>query len=316
MKHDTAGDPITGLKWTRKTTEKIVAELQALGILVSANTVGRLLKKMDFSLRLNHKKISSSGKNKPEDRRNRDRQFEYIRTLRESFSKKGSPAISVDAKKRELIGNFKNPGTSWEQESILVNDHDFRSQAVGVGLSYGIYDTQANKGCVVVGTTYDTPAFAVDAIVKWWCEQGCKRYPETKELLILADSGGSNSARARAWKLALQQALCNQYGISVTVCHYPPGASKWNPIEHRLFSEITKNWRGKPLESYETMLNYIRTTKTTTGLKVKAFLAEKNYEKGEKISDDQMSKLQLQSHETFPQWNYTLRPQKCKVIFA
>ena len=308
MKYETAGDPITGLKWTRRTTEKIAEELKSLGIQVCKNTVGRLLKKMGFSLRVNHKKIG--GDIKPENRKNRDKQFGYIGSLREDYAKDGNPVISVDTKKKEMIGEFKNPGTSWNLEPILVNDHDFRSYADGIGIPYGLYDTQANTGSVFVGLTHDTPEFAVESIENWWCIEGCKRYPNSAKFLILADCGGSNSVRSRVWKHTIQQKLCDRHGLSVTVSHYPPGTSKWNPIEHRLFSEISKNWAGKPLDSYETMLNYIRTTKTSSGLKVNAYLVNKKYEKGQSVSDDQMAKLSIAQHETLPKWNYTLTPRK------
>lgn len=318
MKYDTAGDPITGLKWTRKTTEKIAYELKAIGIKVSPNTVARLLKDMGFSLRVNQKKIASGGKLiSKEEKEIRDCQFIYIRHLRETFAEKRCPVISVDTKKKELIGNFKNPGTSYthDQEPVLTNDHDFRSYSIGIGIPYGIYDTLINHGVVYVGTTFDTPEFAVESIEKWWCNQGRSRYGNAKEILILADGGGSNSSHSRAWKYDIQHKLCNRYGISVTVCHYPPGTSKWNPIEHRLFSQISKNWAGIPLKSYETMINYIRTTKTSTGLQVNAFLLKKEYEKGVKISDSQMSNLLLEKHDTFPKWNYTIKPMKMGSYF-
>jgi hypothetical protein len=309
MKHETAGDPMSGLKWTRKTTEKIAEQLAKLKIDVSPNTVGRLLKDKGFSLRVNHKKLTS-GNRSAKQRNLRNQQFEYISQMREAFAKRGSPIISVDAKKKEQIGRFKNAGTSWEEEPQLVNDHDFRSKAEGIAISYGIYDTLDNFGFVVVGTSHETPAFAVDSIELWWKSCGCKMHADAKELLILADSGGSNSYRTRAWKYHLQYHFCNCYGLTVTVCHYPPGASKWNPIEHRLFSEITKNWLGIPLESYEKVLKYIRTTKTATGLKVRARLVKKQYKKGEKISIQDMATLSINRHKILPKLNYNLTPQK------
>jgi hypothetical protein len=266
MKYETAGDPMGGLKWTRKATRKVAKELRSLGIEVSANTVCRLLKKMDYSLRVNRKQIAAA--NSPE----RNEQFLYIKGLRERFRQEGKPQISVDGKKKELVGQFKNAGTLWSREPILVNDHDFRSMAKGMAVSYGIYDTGANRGMVFVGTSHDTPAFAVESIGQWWEMDGMKRYPSTDHLLVLADGGGSNAARCRAWKEKIQSEICDRHGISVTVCHYPPGASKWNPIEHRFFSEISKNWAGRPLDSYETILNYIGTTRTQTGLEVQAHL--------------------------------------------
>jgi hypothetical protein len=310
MKYETAGDPITGLKWTRRTTEKLAEQLKSLGIQVSANTVGKLLKDMGFSLRVNHKKISSGGKKlTPQAQRKRDQQFGYIGDLRESFAKKAIAIISADTKKKELIGNFKNQGATWRCESKPTNDHDFPTYAIGKGIPYGIYDTLANLGTVYLGTTHDTASFAVDSIVKWWKNEGSKRYLNTKSLYILADGGGSNSSRSRVWKYRIQEKLCDQFGLSVTVSHYPPGASKWNPIEHRLFSEISKNWAGEPLETYEKTLKLIRTTKTSTGLKVKAHFVRKHYKTGEKISNKQMDSLSLQPHKIFSNWNYTINPR-------
>jgi hypothetical protein len=240
----------------------------------------------------------------------RNRQFKYINRKRKEFAAAGNPVISVDAKKKEKVGNFKNNGTTWQQDAYEVNDHDFLTDAVGMAVPYGIYDTEANRGFVVVGTTHETPAFAVDSITQWWNRYGRRAYPDTNELLILADCGGSNSARARAWKYRLQHRLCDPHGLKVTVCHYPPGASKWNPIEHHLFSYISKNWAGKPLASYETVLKYIQTTKTSTGLAVKASLVTKNYETGEKIKPADMKQLDLNMHKIHPKWNYTLQPSR------
>ena len=309
LKHDKAGDPVRGLKWTRKTTRKIARQLHQLDIWISAKTVGRLLKKMGFSLRVNRKTLESGNKNPP-PRRVRNRQFKYIEQKREEFALRANPVLSVDTKKKEMVGNFKNHGVSWEQKPYLVKDHDFRSDADGMAVPYGIYDTQANLGFVVVGTSYETPAFAVNAIVLWWKGRGWRMYPKTEELLILADCGGANSARARAWKYHLQHQLCNPYRLTVTVCHYPPGASKWNPHEHHLFSHISNNWAGKPLRSYETVVKYARTTKTSCGLRVSARLVRKHYHKGEQISHTEMGKLVLTHHKTLPAWNYTLAPSK------
>jgi hypothetical protein len=310
MKYETAGDPITGLKWTRKTTQKIAAELNSIDISVSPNTVARLLKNMKYSLRVNHKSIECGNKNPP-DPHDRDCQFKHIEKKRKQYAKAGNPVISVDTKKKELIGNFKNAGSSWEKEPVLVKDHDFPSDADGKAIPYGIYDTQMNQGTVFVGPTHDTPAFAVDSIETWWRTEGKKRYPASDKILILADSGGSNSARSRVWKYRLQKSLCDNFGLKVRVCHYPPGSSKWNPIEHRLFSEISKNWKGKPLISYETVLKHIRTTKTTSGgLEVKAHFVRKKYETGERVSDKKMKQLNIGKSEILPQWNYILTPSK------
>lgn len=308
LKHDTAGDPVTGLKWTHKTTAKIAVELKGTGINVSANTVARLLKQMDFHLRVNHKKLTSQNhSHSPGDR---DKQFQYIHEIRDAFERNGYPVISVDTKKKEMIGNFKNIGQSWQRDPILTNDHDFRSEAIGMAVPYGLYDVVQNKGFVCIGTSSDTPAFAVDCLNLWWRLQGLNYYDGSDQLLILADCGGSNSARSRVWKWAMQYLLCNRYGLKVTVCHYPPGSSKWNPIEHRLFSEISKNFNGKPLDSFETILKYTRTTKTKTGLKVNARLITKKYRLGQTVSDQEMSTLLLKRHSLFPNWNYTLDPMQ------
>lgn len=302
MELDTAGDPMGGLKWTRRTTGRIAAELRSVGIRVGPNTVARLLKEMGYSLRVNYKKISNGSSV------DRDEQFAQIGKLRKRFSRSGNPIISVDTKKKELVGCFKNPGVTWRQEPIAVNDHDFRSDAIGIAIPYGVYDVRANRGMLFVGTSYETSEFAVDCIHKWWLSEGRKLYPDSHELAILADAGGANSATRRAWKLNLQDMLCNRDGLTVSVAHYPSGASKWNPIEHRLFSEITKNWSGTPLDSYETILNYARTTRTSTGLRVRASFVPKPYVKGVEINDVQMRQLSLERHDPLPKWNYTIRP--------
>jgi len=302
MQHDTAGDPMSGLKWTRKTTAKIAAELALLDIHVSDRTVARLLKQMDFSLQINHKKLSSAS---PADR---DAQFTHIGEVRERFAAQGLPLISIDTKKKELVGRFKNAGTSWERQPVLVNDHDFRSDASGIAIPYGIYDLRANRGTVFVGHSCDTPEFAVDCVERWWRTEGCQRHHDAAQLAILADGGGSNASNSRLWKYGLQKRLCDHFGLTVTVAHFPPGASKWNPIEHRLFSEISKNWAGCPLDSYETILKRIQTTTTSTGLRVQAHLIEKTYEKGIKVTDAQMRELVMTKDPLLPKWNYTLSP--------
>jgi hypothetical protein len=309
MAPHTAGDPITGLKWTRKTTQKIARELKKAGIQVSKNTVARLLRQIGYSLRVNHKKLSRACS--PEDR---DRQFRYLQAMRQNFERRGLPIVSVDTKKKELVGRFKNPGAVWTKTPILVNDHDFRTQARGLAVPYGVYDLRANRGHVLVGLSYDTSAFAVDALAGWWSRYGRPRYRAGDHLLVLADTGGSNGSRRRFWKYALQTQFCNRFGCSITVCHYPPGASKWNPVEHRLFSEISKNWAGQPLESLETMLKYLRTTRTATGLRVTAALTWRKYAKGVTVNDEQMRKLNFHAHSVLPQWNYTLRPQRLKIV--
>jgi len=303
IQHDVAGDPCTGLKWTRRTTRKIAAELKALGIDVCPKTVARILKDLDYSLRVNHKKVSrGSGPD-------RNEQFEYIAQQRTCFVERDLPIVSIDAKKKELVGNFKNPGTTWQREPELVRDHDFRSDAEGMATPYGVYDVRANCGTVFVGTSFDTPDFAADNLVRWWDGEGRQRYPGAGELLVLADGGGSNGPRCRAFKYALQTRLCDVHGIKVTLCHYPAGASKWNPIEHRLFSEISKNWAGCPLRSYETIVKYIGTTRTETGLRVTAHLVDQQYPKGVKVSDASMATLALVPHDTQPLRNYTIHPR-------
>ncbi len=293
---------MTGLKWSRRTAEKIARELEKVGINVSKSTVGRLLKEMGFSLRGNRKSISQT---KTPDR---NEQFEYIAHLRESYAQGGHPIISVDTKKKELVGLFKNPGTTLGRQAVEVNDHDFRSYAEGMAIPYGIYEVLLNRGNVFVGTSCETAEFAADSIAQWW-QYANKDYKAPKKLLILADGGGGNGSRVRAWKAFVQSRIVDPFGITVTICHYPPGTSKWNPIEHRLFSEISKNWRGKPLDSYETITKYIRRTKTETGLRVRARLVRKTYKKGIKVSNDSFARLSIDRHDTFPKWNYNVTPR-------
>lgn len=304
-----------GLKWTRKSTVKISKELRKEGINVSPNTVGRLLRQMNYSLRVNQKKLESGNRNPP-CRQQRERQFQQISQARESFVASGLPIISIDTKKKELIGNFRNAGCSWQQEPVAVLDHDFRSDASAIAVPYGIYDCQSNRGLVCVGTSADTPAFAADAIEYWWVHERPRRFPHATELLILADCGGSNGNRARVFKWRLHQQLCQGHQVTVTVCHYPPGASKWNPIEHRLFSEISKNWQGQPLRTLATMLNYIRTTRTNSGLDVSAHFMRKKYQKGERVSDKLFAQLPLSRNVALPDWNYTLIPSNGEIIFS
>ncbi len=221
----------------------------------------------------------------------------------------GLPVISIDTKKKELVGNFGNGGRNWCQEADPVNVHDFRQDALGRAVPYGIYDLNHNRGYVYVGSSADTPQFAVDALVSWWWMEGQKEFPDAGKILILADGGGSNGYRPRRWKQQLQEQLADGLGLEVMVCHYPTGASKWNPVEHRLFGPISINWAGKPLRTFETMLSYIRGTTTETGLKVKAFLLEGEYQKGVKVSDREMETLNLERADACPQWNYTIKPR-------
>jgi hypothetical protein len=321
MEYETAGDPMSGLKWTRKTMDKISAELSLSGINVSSVTVGKILKTLGFSLKSNAKKISNGGKKlTPEEVEKRNTQFEYINAMRKKFESGNCPAISSDTKKKELIGNFKNPGTRYKKLSDLVNDHDFSTYCIGKAAPYGIYDLFNNEGFIVVGQfmkeeknsnflSADTPEFAVEAIENWWLAKGIKQYSKNK-LLILVDAGGSNGCRSHMWKVKIQEILCNKHSLEVTVCHYPSGASKWNPIEHRLFSEISKNWQGTPLIDFDTVLKYAQTTKTTTGLKVDAVLVDKKYQKGIKATKEDIQGLNLKKHKINGSWNYTLYPGK------
>jgi hypothetical protein len=236
--------------------------------------------------------------------------FSYIAKRRATFVAAGEPVISVDTKKKDLIGNFENAGQAWGAQAEQVNVHDFPSEAEGRAVPYGIYDVAKNRGWVMVGQSADTPEFAVEAIALWWKEEGRESYPSAKRLLILADGGGSNGARSRVWNQQVQERLADRLGVEVTVCHYPRGCSKYNPeFEHRLLSFISLNWAGKPLRSFEAMLGFIRNTTTTAGLKVKAVLNEKVYTKGRRVSDAEMKTLELERHEVCPAWNYTIRPR-------
>jgi Rhodopirellula transposase DDE domain/Winged helix-turn helix len=303
LEYDTAGDPITGLKWSHRTTAKIAAEIrQQYGIDISPNTVARLLHQMDYSLRVNQKKLAT------DHSADRNLQFDYINDSRHRFQRGHLPLISVDSKKRELVGNFSNRGTRWVHSPRLVYDHDFRTDARGIALPYGIYDPRANRGSIVVGVSHDTPAFAVHAIAHWWRREGLLSYPRSRQLLILADTGGSNNCRYRTWKTELQTQLANPFHLTVTVAHYPTGTSKWNPIEHRLFSEISKNWAGEPLDSYQKILNFIRTTSTKTGLSVSAYLDRRRYQTEAIPTPEQLRLLRLCPHDILPKWNYSIKP--------
>lgn len=304
LQENTAGDP-TGRRrlWTGKRLVQIAQELRQLNIAVSPRTVRRLLDQLGYALHANSKSLSASHEQ-------RDQQFQCIALQKKRFLRDCLPIISVDTKKKELVGNFKNPGRVWSLESNPVKDHDFRSEALGMAISYGIYDLLANRGSVFVGTSHDTPEFAAGNVALWWRDFGRKNYSDASRLLIFADSGGSNGARVRAWKYALQEQVADRFDLEVTVCHYPTGASKWNPIEHRLFSEISKHWAGQPLDSYDTILRLIRETKTQTGLCVTSRLVSKPFETGKKISAEQMSQLSLVKHRILPDWNYTLYPRQ------
>jgi hypothetical protein len=299
-----AGDPMTEQVWVRSSTRKLRDKLRAMGHPIGHCTVYRLLKKLKFALRANQKRRGRS--HEP----GRDEQFEYIASQRKRFSGSGLPVISVDTKQKVLIGEFARPGRSWCKTAVEVSGYDFTSLAVCRAVPYGIYDPQRNEGHVTVGISNDTPAFAVGAIARWWERDGSVAYPEATELLILADGGGANGYRCRAWKASLREKLCDRFGLAVTVCHYPPGSSKWNPVERRLFSQISINWAGKPLKTLDVMLGYIRGTRTKTGLKVRAHLDDGQYERAQKVTRETMHALNVVSHPVCPDWNYTLRPHE------
>ena len=290
-------------KWTHQTAQKVADALAEHDIIVSATVVRRLMRQMHYSLKSNKKCLSAG--NSPD----RDRQFRLIMQLREEFQQTGDPVISVDTKKKELIGLFKNPGKTWCKTATAVKDHDFRSEAVGIASPYGIYDLGGNFGLLVVGQSADTPEFAVNSILTWWQTYGREHYPNSNRVLILADSGGSNGARPRAWKKFLQEKIADECGLTVTVAHYPTGASKWNPIEHRMFSEITKNWRGVPLESFDTVVKYASNTRTETGLRVEACRDQRVYQKGIRVPDKQMRTIALNRNDVLGKWNYTIAPR-------
>ncbi len=306
LKDEIAGDPMTEQRWIRSSVDRLSKRLADEGQQASGSTVARLLKKMGFSLKANKRKQGRSGC--PD----RDEQFKYIASQKQQFITASLPIISIDTKKKELIGDFRNKGRTWRRQAEEVNEHDFPGAAKCRAIPFGIYDPTRNEGYVYVGVSNDTPQFAVYSIARWWEVEGRRRYKGASALLILADSGGSNGCRARAWKLSLQEKLCDESGLTVTVCHYPTGCSKWNPIEHRLFSYISKNWEGKPLRTLEVMLGYIRGTSTVSGLSVKAFLDEGFYARGRKVTGEDIEGLRLKAHTVCPKWNYTLHPRDAR----
>jgi hypothetical protein len=304
---ETAGDPISGLKWTHKSLRKIQTALHKKGYAISLPTVSRLLQERGYSLQVNHKCIAGK------QYLVRDEQFRYIVRWRQTYVGRGWPVISVDAKKRELIGNFKNSGRAWRNERRPVNMYDFPGLAHGIAIPYGIYDIGHNQGFVLVGISHNTPQFAIAAIRTWWLTMGQLFYPDQKHWLIEADCGGSNGNRSRVWKAGLQQ-LADEFGLIITVTHFPSGTSKWNPIEHRMFNLISANWAGQPLESYETILNYIRTTTSTTGFCCQTQLDPTEYKLKQKVSDKDFAALCLRPHKRFPQWNYTIYPSTSEPV--
>lgn len=302
MDENTAGDPMSSLKWTCKSTRNIANELNKKGYKVSYHTVYNLLTEAEYTLQGNKKAI---GKYSSQER---DAQFRYINFTVKKHIASNDPVISVDTKKKELVGNFKNNGQTWQKkrQSKLVNDHDFYSLGKGIAIPYGTYDIQKNEGFVNVGITTDTAEFAVNSIRQWWQIIGKKNYPNARKLLICADGGGSNGSRNKIWKLNLQK-FADETGLNITVCHYPPGTSKWNKIEHKMFSFISMNWKGIPLESYEMIINLIGGTKTAKGLKIKAKLDTKEYEKGIKVSKEEFDKINIYLHKQYPKWNYSIK---------
>lgn len=306
LSDEVAGDPMSERTWVRSSVRKLAHRLREKGFPVSNNTVWRLLKHMGFSMKTNVKMRRGVTR----DPAARDEQFRYIASQRAAFIAAGLPIISVDTKKKELIGNFRNKGRSWCRQAPDVNEYDFSSQAECLAVPFGVYDLSRNTGYVVVGMSHNTPEFAVTSIARWWQDQGRAAHPELGQLLILADGGPSNGSRSGAWKVYLQEMICNPFGLTVTVCHYLPGCSKWNPIEYRLFSEISKNWEGRPLRSLSIMLGYIRGTTTTKGLTVRACLDEGIYKKGKKPAREEVEKVCLTSHAVCPGWNYTVSPAR------
>ena len=301
--HDaTAGDPTRGLKWTRKTSRKLSQQLKRRGYKVGPDTVRRLLDQQGYVLRANRKRLNK--KRDPD----RDRQMRYLARKRRAFQKADFPVVSVDTKQRELIGNFKNPGRTWRQTCMDVLENDYPSQAEGVSIPYGIYDVARNEGFVVVGTSHQTPEFAVAAIRKWWLKVGRRVYRDRKQWLIEADCGGANGNRCWRWKFGLQQ-LADESGLTITVTHLPTSASRWNPIEHKLFCHIERNWAGQPLVSFETVLKFIQTTRTNAGLCCRAHLDTTEYQTGLKLTAEQKTRINLKLHRVLPRWNYTIEPR-------
>lgn len=293
---------MTGRKWVRRSLRHLSGDLRRQGHQACPHTVGRLLRKQKFSLKSNRK--GQNGKSHPD----RDVQFRHIQRQRKRFAAAGLPVVSVDAKKKELVGNFKNPGVAWRRQAEAVNTYDFIHDAQCRATPYAVYDVNRNRGTVAVGVSADTAQFAADCLQHWWQGEGRQAYPHARQLLVLADGGGSNGHRSRLFKASLQQ-FVNHCGLAVMVCHYPTGASKWNPVEHRLFSQISLNWAGQPLRSLDTMLHYIRGTSTTKGLRVRAWLNQKIYPTKVKVSDADMKLLHLQRLPTCPAWSYTIQPR-------
>ena len=303
----TRGDPQSPLRWTCKSTTQLAGELTKQGHAVSPRTVGRLLKAAGYSLQGNRK--TKEGKDHPD----RNAQFEHINATVLAFQRRGQPVISVDTKKKELVGKFRNVGREWQPqgEPEEVQVHDFMDKELGKAIPYGVYDLTENQGWVSVGIDHDTARFAAEAIRRWWKKMGSKRHRGAKRLLITADGGGSNGSRSRLWKVALQE-LANRLGIPIHVCHFPPGTSKWNKIEHRMFCHITQNWRGRPLVSHDVIINLIANTVTAKGLKIKAELDSGIYPLGIKITDEELATINLKPAPFHGEWNYCILPKQRK----
>ena len=299
LSEEVAGDPMSCQKWIRSSLRNLSRRLDEQGHKACYHTVARLLRKMGYSLRVNWKK--QAGAQHPD----RDEQFKYIAALKAQYLREGLPVISIDTKKKELIGNFRCEGKSWRREPIETDPH-FASYAKCVAVPFGIYDIAKNTGYVTVGTSNNTSEFAVRCLESWWRLHGRSAYPHGHRLLVLADGGGANGYNLRTWKKDLQERLCDPFGLTVTVSHYPTGCSKWNPVEYRLFSQISINWAGQPLRSLEVMLAFIRGTTTTAGLTVEAQLDQEIYRKGRKVTERQLKELALSTHDVCPRWNYTL----------
>jgi hypothetical protein len=300
----TRGDPMSPLRWTSKSTTKLAGELRGKGHEVSQSTVWRLLDKLGYSMQSNRK--SREGTDHPD----RNAQFEFINASAKEFLERGWPVISVDTKKKELIGNYKNAGREWHKkgEPVLVNMHDFADKELGKAIPYGVYDIGRNEGWVNVGISHDTAEFAVESIRRWWLRMGQPTYPNATEILINADGGGSNGARVRLWKLELQR-LADALGLGLHVRHFPPGTSKWNKIEHRMFCHITENWRGQPLRSRMAVVELIAATSTEQGLTIQAEMDDGTYETGRKVTDEEMASLAIERCDFHGEWNYRLSPR-------
>ncbi len=298
------GDPESPLLWTIKSTRTLADELAKKNHSISYVTIAKLLKDSDYSLQSNKKNKEGS------DHPDRDQQFKFINALAKKYLNAGDPAISVDTKKKENVGSYKNPGKTWlpKGQPIEVNIHDFPDPKNPKAIPYGVYDIGADHGYVSVGIDHDTAEFAVATIRRWWKHLGKKKYPKSKRLLISADAGGSNGYRLKLWKAELQK-FADETGLKITVCHFPPGTSKWNKIEHRLFSFISINWKGKPLTSYKVIVNLIASTKTKTGLKIYAALDDNKYKPRKQVSDQELQALKIMSHKFHGEWNYTIKPR-------